>query len=48
MTKTLIALLAAVAFVGFSLDASAQKRKCPEGTVWNPDLGKCVIPRGSD
>ncbi len=47
MTKTLIALLATIAFVGMSLDASAQKRKCPKGSVWNPDLGKCVIPRGS-
>lgn len=47
MSKTLVALLATIAFAGFSLDASAQSRKCPKGSVWNPDLGKCVIPRGS-
>jgi len=48
MTKPLVALLVTIAFVGLSLDASAQKRKCPKGSVWNPDLAKCVIPRGSN
>ena len=47
MAKTLVALLATIAFTGMSLDASAQQRKCPDGKVWNPDTGKCVTPRGS-
>ena len=47
MTKTLVALLVTIAFVGLSLDASAQKQKCPEGKVWHPDKGRCVTPRGS-
>ena len=48
MAKTLVTLLATIAFIGFAFDASAQSRKCPKGSVWNPDLGKCVIPRGSN
>lgn len=47
MSKTLAVLLATIAFAGLSLEASAQERSCPEGTVWDADRGKCVIPRGS-
>jgi len=46
MVKTLIALLATLAFAGMTLDATAQQR-CPKGKVWHPDKGKCVTPRGS-
>jgi hypothetical protein len=47
MSKTLVALLATIAFAGLSLEASAQERKCPKGSVWDADRGKCIIPRGS-
>ncbi len=47
MSKTLAALLATIALAGLSLEASAQEGSCPEGTVWDTDRGKCVIPRGS-
>jgi hypothetical protein len=46
MVKTLIVLLAALAFAGMSLDTFAQQA-CPQGQVWHPDKGKCVTPRGS-
>ena len=47
MAKTLVALLATLAFAASSLPVGAQTSECPEGKVYDPDKGKCVTPRGS-
>lgn len=47
MTKSVIALLAVLAFGAVSFITTAQARECPEGQVLNPETGDCVVPDGS-
>ena len=51
MTRLLVIALSALAFAASGMAASADdagaKKKCPEGTVFDDDKGKCVVDKGS-
>jgi hypothetical protein len=48
MTKALTAALAAVTLIALTAGAIAgTKKKCPEGYVYVPEIGKCVLKSGS-
>lgn len=49
MKRLLAIALAAIAVSALGLTAFAEdaKKKCPEGTVFDDDTGKCVVDKGS-
>ena len=51
MNRLLIIALSALAFAASGMAASADetdaKKKCPEGTIFDDDKGKCVVDKGS-
>jgi hypothetical protein len=46
MSRIVLAVLAMIAALALSFDASAQK-KCKKGYYFDADTGKCVPRRGS-
>jgi hypothetical protein len=49
MKRLLVVALSMLAFAASGAVASAEdaKKKCPEGTVFDDDTGKCVVDKGS-
>ena len=51
MKRLLVIVVSALAFAASGVAALAEdsdaKKKCPEGTVFDDDSGKCVVDKGS-
>ena len=51
MKRLLVIVVSALAFAASGVAAPAEdldaKKKCPEGTVFDDDSGKCVVDKGS-
>ena len=47
MKRILVLALSMLAVAASGVSADDAKKKCPEGTVFDDDKGKCVVDKGS-